>query len=31
MQLGENLKRPIETIVNSVDDEWDKFENFKSW
>ena len=31
MQLGENLKRPNETIVNSVDDEWDKFENFKSY
>ncbi len=31
MQLGENLRRPDNSKVKSVDDEWDKFQNFKSY
>ena len=31
LQLGESLKRPNNTIVNSVDDEWDKFKNFDTY
>ena len=31
MQLGCKLKRPDNTKVNSVDDEWDKFKNFRSY
>jgi len=31
MQLGENLRRPDNSKVKSVDDDWDKFQNFKSY
>ena len=31
MQLGRKLRRPDNTKVNSVDDEWDKFKNFRSY
>ncbi len=31
MQLGEMLKRPDNSKVDSVNDEWDKFKDFKSY
>ena len=31
MQLGEKLQRPDNSKVKSVDDDWDKFQNFKSY
>ena len=31
MQLGENLRRPDNSKVKSVDDDWDKFQSFKSY
>ena len=31
MQLGDNLRRPDNSKVKSVDDDWDKFQNFKSY
>ena len=31
MQLGENLKRPDNSLVNGVNDKWDQFKNFESY
>ena len=31
MQLGRKLKRPDDSEVKSVNDDWDKFESFKSY
>ena len=31
MQIGENLTRPDTSKVNSVNDKWDQFENFKHY
>ena len=31
MQLGGKLKRPDDSVVKSVNDDWDKFESFKNY
>ena len=31
LQIGEKLKRPDDSKVNGVDDEWDQFESFRHY
>jgi modification methylase len=31
LQLGQGLTRPNQTVVDGVDDEWDKFDDFKAY
>ena len=31
MQLGGKLKRPDNSLVKGVNEDWDKFENFKNY